>query len=1032
MKNLKKVIALMAVLGIGASAFAQQKISGTITDAQGPLVGASVFVQGTSNGTISGTAGEYSLSVPENSTVVVSCIGYTEQTFSVTRGNNVYNIMLSEDAEMLEETVVVGYGTMKKSDVTGAMVSIGSTELTKRPTTNILDAMQGKVAGVDIRTSDRPGSSGSVYIRGTRSIGASNSPLYVIDGVPMQTGSIDSFNTNDIESVDILKDASATAIYGSRGANGVILITTKKGEAGKMHVGYSGSLTVNKMVGVTEYMNSAEYIEYRRWARHYSAPDTYPDALHPTIENDKQIFLAQGDPYAWANIQKGWAGGTWDGSKVPTTDWLSLATRPAVIHEHTVNVSGGTDKIKSYTSFGYLDNRGSVVGQDYRRYTINTNNEYTPFKWINVGAVINASYGMQNYGLSSEGASGSGGTKSSIYAAAVALFPYAVPYDDQGNVIQYPGGDDRVMNIIGEWDKSTDKRNTFRVLANAHLQLNFGEMWAPLKGLSYRISFGPDFNYSNTGLFVDETSFNRGSTNYARKTQSNTFAWTLDNQINYNRTFGKHSIGVTLLQTASAYKSENMKMDAEALPYPVALWNSLDSVSSLKSWSSGLSETQMESYMARVNYVFNDRYLITASVRRDGASQLAEGHKWATFPSVALGWRIDQENFMDNANWVNQLKLRLGYGVTGNAAVGAYSTKGKIAELFYPFGTQIEHAYTLYDNRLDGNVNVLMANEGLTWEKTAQFNAGLDFGFLNGRIGGVLDVYKSFTSDLLMSQSLPSLIGYKNTMNNVGKTENFGVDITLNLVPVLTRDWEWTVDINAAYTRNMITELANGKVDDVNNGWFIGESLGSIYTYQSDGLWQAEDAAEMAKFNANGHNFEVGFVKPVDQNGDYKIDANNDRVIVGNTLPRWTFGFNSGLSYRNFTLDVQLYGRFGFKDSGSDAPLAGGRYTVRKFDYWTENNTDAKYGKPYYSETAKDDYYQIIDIRDRSFLKIRNVSLSYLFPSKVLKGSPISNLKLYVQGNNLGSIFNGSEARDMDTGSAYYNRGFIFGVNISF
>ena len=314
------------------------------------------------------------------------------------------------------------------------------------------------------------------------------------------------------------------------------------------------------------------------------------------------------------------------------------------------------------------------------------------------------------------------------------------------------------------------------------------------------------------------------------------------------------------------------------------------------------------------------------------------------------------------------------------------------------------------------------------------------FNFFNGRIAGVIDAYKSYTSDLLMLQSLPAILGYTRTYNNIGKTENVGLDLTLNLVPVRTRDWEWTVDINAAYTKNKITELANGATEDLSNNWFVGESIGSVYGFRSAGIWQASDAAEMAKYNANGNKFQPGMARPMDianaedenHNPIYKIDDNYDKVILGCTMPRWTFGFNTAVSYKNWTLSAQLYGRFKFL-SGSDAPWVGGRYNVRKYDYWTESNTDAKYTKPIFSEAGEDQFYQTVDNwMDRSYLKVRNISLGYTFPAAMLRNTGVSALRLYVQGKNLGSIFNRSEVRDMDTGNTYYNRGFTFGVNVTF
>lgn len=1030
-KNWHAAVAAVLTFGLlsfGQVAFAQSTIKGKVVDSKGEsIIGAAVLVAGTTTGTTTDVDGSFSLNASVGTTLEVSCIGYV--TKSVPAAANM-NIVLDDDNLMLEETIVVGYGTMKKSDVTGAMVSVGSEELTSRPTNNVFEALQGKAAGVDIRTNERPGEVGAVYIRGQRSLNASSTPLYVVDGIPMINGSLESLNPNDIASIEILKDASATAIYGSRGANGVVLVTTKKGESGKMTITYNGSLSVEKIKDNATWMTASEYIDWRRTAYYNLNPNAYPDAAHPTQANDYAIFNGGGDAYAWRNIMKGWATGTWDGSKVETTDWMSLILRPSLTQEHTVSAAGGTDKVQSYLSIGYLNNQGTIKGQDYQRFTIKSNNDFKPYKWLGFGANINASYGIQNYGLSGAG-NFQGGAQSDAYGVATQGYPYAVPFDDEGNRIQYPGADDRVKNVYGEWDYQTDVRKTWRIMASVYGQLDFGAMWAPLKGLVYRVNFGPDFRYADRGLYVDKQSFNRAGTDYALNTKSTDFSWTLDNLLYYNREFGKHSVGVTLLHSADASVSRGMSMDAENLPLASAKWNNLGAVSSLRSWSTSLTERQMESYMARFNYSYDNRYMITASVRRDGASQLAEGHKWATFPSVALGWSIHNESFMKNASAVDQLKLRAGYGVTGNAAIDPYTTKGAIASIYYPYGTSITQGYTLYDSMLfsSSDRSLTMANESLTWEKTAQINVGLDFSFLNARIAGVVDVYKSYTSDLLMRQTIPALIGYTSTYNNIGKTENFGVDMTLNLVPVRTQDWEWTIDINAAYTKNKITELTTGE-DDLTNNWFIGQPIGVLYTFQSAGIWQESDAAEMAKFNANGHNFEVGKARPVDQDGNHKIDA-YDKVIIGNTMPKWTMGINTGLSYKNWTLAVDLYGRFGFVDSG-DAPWVGGRYNVRKYDYWTPENTGAKYTKPIFSEAGLDSYYQIVDIADRSYLKVRNISIAYTFPAKLLKSTSISNLKLYAQIKNLGSIFNGSEVRDMDTNKMYYNRGFTFGANISF
>ena len=1045
-RALMALTACMALLLMGGSAFAQSAIKGKVLDSKGePIIGAAVLVPGTTTGAVTDIDGNFEIRVAPGTALEASCIGYVTKTVNAAQG---MTVTLEDDSLLLEEAVAVGYGTMKKSDVTGAMVSVSSEELTSRPTNNVLESLQGRAAGVDIRSNERPGEIGSIYIRGQRSISAGSTPLYVVDGIPVQTGStgenavgsISSINPQDIESIEILKDASATAIYGSRGANGVILITTKKGSKGDLRVNYSGSFTYETIKDKATWMTAGEYITWRRTAYYNKDTSSYPSPDAPTYENDFQIFNGGGDAYAWRNISRGWDSShtKWDGSKVETTDWMALILKPAITHEHTVSISGGSEKFQSYTSFGYLSNEGTIHGQGYKRFSAKSSNDYQPYKWLSLGASINAAYGIQDYGLSGAG-NKQGGSQSSAYGVATQGYPYAIPFDDEGNRIEYPGGDDRVKNVYGEGNYQTDQRKDLRLMGSFYTQFNFGQMWAPLEGLTLRVNFGPEFQYYDRGVYVAKQSFNRAGSTYGYNQKWQKLSWTLDEILSYNREFGKHSVGLTLLHSADSYDYRVMSMEAENLPLDSALWNNMGSVSALNSFGTGLTQQQMESYMARVNYSYAGKYLLTASVRRDGASVLAEGHKWSTFPSVALGWRIDQEGFMQDVSWINQLKLRAGWGVTGNAAIKPYQTKGQIASLFYPFGgNTIAQGYTPQDAMLrsSDDRSIKMANQGLGWERTMQYNAGLDFNFLNGRIAGVFDIYKSYTSDLLLVQSLPALLGYTSTYNNIGKTENFGFDITLNLVPIRTKDWEWTMDINAAYTKNVITELSNGKTDDINNNWFIGESLGAVYTFKSAGIWQESDAAEMAKFNANGNHFEAGMARPVDLSGpngepDYKID-DYDKVVIGSTMPRWTFGFNTGLSYKNWTLDVQLYGRFKFL-SGSDAPWVGGRYNVRSYDYWTPSNPGAKYTKPIFSEAGADSYYQTVDNwMDRSYLKLRNISIAYTFPSQMLRNTGISALKLYVQARNLGSIFNNSEVRDMDTGNTYYNRGFTFGVNVSF
>ena len=917
------------------------------------------------------------------------------------------------------------------------MIRVGSEELNSRPVANAFEAMQGKAAGVDIVSNERPGEVGTINVRGVRSLSASNTPLYVVDGIPLMSNSgIETLNPQDIESIDVLKDASATAIYGSRGANGVILVTTKSGKEGKMSLNYSGTVTIENLQDYSEMMNSAEYIDWRRWAYYYKEPNKYPRGDQPTKDSDYLIFNGAKDPYAWRNIEKGWAGGSWNGAAVPTTDWADMVTQTGITHEHTLSASGGSEKVKGYASIGYLNNEGTVRGQSYTRYTAKVSLDMDPTKWFKMGLNINGTFSNQQYGSSAQAVGQMVKDRpSNLYAASTSLYPYAVPYDDEGNRIDYPGGDDKVKTIVDEWNYSENERRMFRAIGSLYAQLDLGEIYSPLKGLRYRFNFGPDFRYYRNGSFQDAKSVSREGTNRAKLSNSSDFSWTLDNLIYYDREIGKHSFGVTLLQSATKYHYEESSMAAINIPLASAKWNALSkkNISALDDWSSGLTEKQLLSYMFRLNYDYNNKYLLTVSGRWDGASQLAQGNKWAFFPSAALGWRLDQEGFLQDVNWINQLKLRVGVGVTGNSAIDPYQTKGAVVPVYYPFGASPTPGFVASESiAKDGNV--AMANKDLTWEKTTQYNIGIDYSVLNGRISGVLDFYTSRTTDLLMEMTIPSLNGYTNTYANVGKTSNIGIDLTLNTVNVKTRSFEWSTSINAAWQKDKIDELANGKEDDINNSWFIGQALGVIYGYQSAGIWKEEDAAEMAKFNVKGHSFQAGMARPVDQNGDYKIDPNDDRVVIGHTRPRWTFGMTNTFSYKNFDLSVMLYGRFDYMvDTGGE--WQGGRYTQRKINYYNENNKNAEYQKPIHDDGGGDPYYQILGYKNGSFLKVRNISLGYTFPQTLVKKWNLSNLKVYVQAKNPGRIFSNIDFLELDASqnlTSTWNRGFTIGLNVGF
>lgn len=1010
------------------------KVTGVVSDANGePIIGASVMIKGTSTGSVTDLEGNFTIpNVPKNAILQVSYVGYKTATVSL-NGKSSVKVTLQEDAAALDEVVVVGYGVQRKSDVTGALTRVDEKTLQSKPVANAFEALQGKAAGVDITSGDRPGELGSIRIRGNRSISASNSPLYVVDGVPLNSGGIEALNTNDIESIDILKDASSTAIYGSRGANGVVLITTKRGKSGQFRLNYNGSMTWETIKDLAPAFSASDYITWKRWAYYNSNPEKYPAGNAPTQEADQTIFGS--DPVGLANVNKGWANGTWDGSLVTDTDWTEMVKQTGFTHQHTLQGSGGTDKLQGSVSVGYLSNDGTTKGQDYQRYNFSATVDVQAKPWLKMGGSVNLAYSVQNYGFSRTGQATNSGPVD-LYAAAKAIPRWLMPYDEDGEIVLNPGGSEsNLYTVVDEWNKSEEERQAFRALGSFYAQLDFGKIWSPLDGLQYKISFGPDFRFYRRGNFISsDSAVKAGEKNYSRRNDARNFAWTLDNMLLYNKTFGEHNLGITLLQSATSYNVEESSMNASGIPYPSMKWNNMGVIDITNSaysagMSTGLTERQLASYMARANYSFKDRYLLTVSGRWDGASVLAKGNKWDFFPSAALGWRMEQEDFLKDVKWIDQLKLRVGVGTTGNAAVDPYSTLGVISTYWMPFSTGNEMILVTNEPYYSNSQNA-MPNKNLGWEKTTQWNYGIDFSFLRGRINGTIDLYHSRTKDLLLSQSIPSLSGYPTQLANIGETKNFGVDVTINAIPVRVAGFEWSTNLNFGYQKDEIVSLANGKQDDINNSWFIGESISVYYGIEANGLWQESDAEEMEKFNANGHKFQVGMVKPVDQNGDYKIDS-EDRVILGKQNPSVTGGWTNTFSYKGFELSIELYGRFGYMfNTGGEGQL--GMYQQREIDYWTPTNTGAEYQKPIYSTSGGDAYSSLLGYQDASFIKLRNISLGYTFDSKLCKKIGIESLKVYAQGKNLGSIYSSIDFIDLDLGRSYYNRGFTLGLNIGF
>ncbi len=1018
-------------LTLFSSAQSTIAVRGIISDdKKQPMEGVSVQEKGTANTVITKKDGTFQMNVASSRSVLLfTNVGYDPQ--EVTVGNqSALSISMVPQESALSDVVVIGYATVKKKDVTGAVAGINQKDIRSRPVSDALQAMQGKVAGVDITSNERPGQIGSINIRGVRSLTASNTPLFVVDGIPLTTGGIGYIHPNDIETIDVLKDASASAVFGSRGANGVVIITTKQGKAGKLQLSLYSSVTTESIVDKAPTMSASEAVDFRRWAYHYSNPAVYPRGDNPTINNDKTIFLATSDPAAWENINKGWASGKWDGSQVPTTDWRGLVTQTGITGDHQVSVSGGTNKMRAYASFGYLNNKGTAIGQQFTRYSGKASVDIQATDWFSMGLSMNVTSGVQEYGQS-EGIIGSfvGSPATGIYLSARRLYTYAVPYDATGARVLYPGGDVAFKNVVDEWNYTQDQRKTLRAFGSLYAQIDFGAIAPVLKGLRYRMNFGPDFASDQRGLYIDGQSAASSGTSSASLQKTQTFSYTIDNLLYYDKTIKKHSFGLTLLQSATKFTADPVTTTTgTGIPFASQRWNTLNqsvipAANLTVTRNADLIERQLVSYMARLNYSFDEKYLLTVSARSDGASQFATGKKYSLFPSAAIAWRISRENFMKNTTWVTDLKLRLGAGVTGNSAVDAYTTKGAITPLFYPFVS------TITAGSLPSSV---FANPDLAWEKTTQYNLGLDFALFNRRISGVIDLYKSKTKDLLMSRSIPTVTGFSTTLQNVGQTENQGIDITVNTVNITTKEFQWTTTLNVSWQKEKIVSLANGKQDDINNNWFIGQPIGVIYGIRANGLWRLSDSVEYKKFNANGSSFSAGNVRPVDKNGDYRIDANNDREIVGSTRPKWIVGMTNGFTYKNFELSFFLYGRLGYLfNTGGEAMVA--RSATRAISYYTELNTNADYQKPIYSTGTGDLYSGSLGFQPASFIKVRNVSLSYNLDAKMAKKLTMSSLRVYLQVANPGDLFSKIKFLDMDAGGTVsYNRGVTFGINAAF
>ncbi len=970
---LLKTMLSLAILISWQFADAQGRaVSGKVSDAGGnPLPGVSVTVKGTAQGAISDAAGKFSVQAANNATLVFSYIGYKAQEVKVGSQNNI-NVALEEDAAALSEVIVVGYGSQKKSQTTGAISQVSAKQITEMPITNLGQALQGRTAGVDVSQSgSKPGSTPKILIRGRRSFNAGNDPLYVVDGIPLSAGYED-MNPSDIQSIEVLKDATATAIYGARGANGVVLVTTKRGAVkGKTVVTFDTYGGVSKPLDKIQLFNGAEFAEYVREA--YRATNNYKDANGNPVPTgvadaaaDAKVAVLGGDPAVAAGLAAG-----------RNTNYQDLILKNGIMQNHSLGVQGGNDKTQFYISGGFFQDKGISTGLDYTRMSLRANIDHNINSWLKVGLSSYTMYSIRN------------GENLNPYQFTIQQNPLGRPYDDNGNMIFSPTNDALLTNPLAEIVPGAQVDNTkkYRIFNSIYTEFKI------IDGLKYRINFGPDFTLARWGRFIGAATNARKYGDPQASTRNDFgFNWTLENVVTYNKTFAqKHNLGVTLLQSIQRDNFERYTADVQAVPAETQQFYNLGNAGSVLGVGSALTQWTINSYMARINYDFNDKYLLTATMRRDGSSRFGENTKYGNFPGIALGWNISNEAFLKQIPWLDLLKLRAGWGKVGNQGVAPYQTQGLLSRTAYAWGSTAAYGY---------RPNTI-GNPDLKWETSATANIGLDFSFLRGKIQGSLELYETNTTDLLLSDQLPGSIGFSAVTRNVGQTRNKGIELGFTTVNVNTAGgFKWTTDFTFTKNKEEIVSLYNGKVDDLGNRWFIGQPLNSYYDYKKVGIWQLNEKEEAAKFypgdKANPLGAGVGQVKVQDTNGDGAITA-ADRVLLGSDIPNFSAGFTTRFTYKGFDLSAFLFGRFGnmiVSGFHQNNNALAGRYQQIKVDYWTPNNPTNEFPRPFSTQEFPQ-YNTTLIYFDGTFIKLRNINFGYTFPQSVAKKLGMESLRLF-------------------------------------
>lgn len=994
-------------------------ITGVVKDSAGaPIGGASVQNLSTHKGTFSDQHGNFSIGVAKGQQLQFSFIGFLPKTI-VYADQTTLEVVLAANVTKLRDIVVIGYGQQRKEAVTGSVASISGSKLREVPSANVSEALQGRLPGIAIsQTSSKPGATKQIRIRGTRSLTANNDPLIVLDGIPFP-GSIGDIDMNSVKSVDVLKDASATAIYGSRGANGVILITTYKGNSNEeARISYNSYQGIKKVFSQYPMMDGPEFVAMRKAAGKYNNGSDEYDSI--------------------------------------STNWQNLLYQTGFVTNQDLTISAGT-KGGSY-SFGgsYYQDQAVLPTQNYRRFTIHGSIDQNIGKYFRVGITTNSNY---NY---TQGAQIGAG-------AVLGLSPIASPFNADGsykNIINMPLNQSwvytksRIDSLKDQWlsqNKGYASYNSF-----------YGEVKIPwINGLKYRINVGLNYTASNSGSYtgVGINSTNPSNPSSGSVGHSWSTDWTIENILTYNKVFKeKHHLDITALYSTEKSFYNSTFVSARNIPADALQYYNLGTAPQSDITVDPNNQTYtvwgLLSWMGRVMYSYEDKYMISATIRSDGSSRLAPGHNWHTYPAVSAGWNIANEDFMGKVSWVDELKIRAGFGQTSNQAVSPYSTLGRLASNPYNFG-ETGYATGYYLSRL--------ANPYLGWEFSKTYNFGVDFSLFNNRLSGTAEYYITKTDNLLESVNLPATTGVGSYTANVGRSENKGFEFSLNGTILNRNGWTWTAGANISFNRNKITYLNSGQTQDVGNSWFVGHPINVIYDYQKVGLWNtsADSAAGYMNILEPGGN--VGMIK-VKYTGGYNEDGTPVRAIgpddqqIMSVDPDYTGGFNTTVSYKGFDFTAvgvfqhggilisTLYGSAGYLN------MLSGRSNNVKVDYWTPDNTNAKYPKPGGVMSGDNPKYgSTLGYFSASYLKIQALTLGYNFAkSEAFKKSGISQLRIYFTVQNpfvMFSPFHSESGLDPETNSygdensavgAYQHRlltlgtntpatrNYLFGINLTF